>query len=158
MKIIRLSRGQTKWTAVNSPIFDHIRVRTDEENAALVKAFSITRSDELREELIFSNLHLVQHTVGRYLCNWPETKRWKDDIVSVGLETLIQQIDKINGEHPERFRGKVIIHMKCKIERYINDARTQVAASLSTNYRRIKNGRPMASIPDISLDKMMENK
>lgn len=158
MKIIRLSRGQVKWSAVNNPIFDFIRVRTDTENSTLVSAFAITRSEELRAELIFSNLHLVQHTVGRYLANWPETKRWKDDMVSVGVETLIKQIDKIDGAFPDRFRGKTVLHIKSQIEMHLNDIRTAVSASLSTNYRRLRDGKPMASIPDVSLDQILENK
>lgn len=158
MKIIRLSRGQTKWSAVNNPLFDHKKVRTDEENETLVKAFALTRSEELREELIFSNLHLVEHTVGRYLYNWPETQRWKEEMVSVGLETLIRQVDKITGEHPDRFRGRTVIHIKNYIEMHLNDLRTQVSASLTTNYRRVREGKPLASIPDISLEKILENK
>lgn len=158
MKIIRLSKSQTQWTAVNDPLFESKIVRTDEENESLVKAYAITKSTELREELILCNLHLVEHTVGRYLANWPETRRWKDDMVSVGVETLIRRVDAIDKDtKAEYFRAKAVLHIKSYIEMHLNDSRTSVYASLATNYRRVRQGRPLASIPEHSLDKMMEN-
>lgn len=157
MKIIRLSKGQTKWTAVNNPVFQHKRVRTDEENESIVQAFAILKTPQLREELLFSNLHLIEHTVGRYLANWPETKRWKDDMVSVGVETLLKKIDKIGPKTKAKwFRAQVVIILKRDIEIYLNNARTSVAASLRTNYRRVQDGKPLASVPEISLDKLLE--
>lgn len=159
MKIIRLSRNQVRWVAVNNPIFDHKVVKTDEENKELVDSYIETGCPKLREQLILCNLHLVEHTVGRYLANWPETIRWKDDMVSVGLTTLILQVDKINTSTiAEFFRAKTVLHLKNQIEMALNDSRTSVSASLSTNYRRVRDGKPMASVPEISLDKLLENK
>lgn len=159
MKIIRLSKSQIRWTAVNDPLFDHKLIRTDEENQALVERFAKDKSPELRQELILCNLHLIEHTVGRYLANWPESRRWKDDMVSVGSETLIRRVDAIGPKtKAEFFRAKTVLHIKSYIEMHLNDVRTSVYASLATNYRRVRQGRPIASIQELSLDKIMENR
>lgn len=140
---------------MNNPVFQHKKYLSDEDNKKIVSAFAILRSQELRDELFFSNLHLVEHTVGRYLANWPETRRWKDDMVSVGIQTLLERIDKIDPNR-SNFRANTVNHLKSQIEMYLNKQRTSIHASLSTNYRRLREGKPMASVPETSLDKIME--
>lgn len=153
--LIRLTRGQRNWSAVNHPLFNHKIVVSDEDVVPMVKQF--INNGSLRDELIFCNLHLIEHTVGRYLYHWPESRKWKDDMVSVGIQTLIQQIDKAPKlKDPKWFRANTVLHIKSQIEMYLNKAQTSVAASLSTNYRRLRDGKPLASIPEISLEQQYE--
>lgn len=155
MRLIRLSKAQDKWTKVGDPIFDLKVVLSDKENEKLISQFLNCQTEELRLKLMCANLHLVEHTVGRYLANWPETRRWKDEMVSIGLETLIRQIDK---KQPKFFRARTVLRIKAEIEQMLHSMRTSVSASLRTNTRRAKNGEPLACVPEVSLDKIMEKK
>jgi len=157
MKIIRLAKCQTMTARVCNPIFDQLKKIDDDENERLVTEFYRKQTPELRQEIFLSNLHLVRHTVGRYICHWPETKRWEDDIVSVGLMALLEKIDGLEKRRLDHFRAWVVPHIKWRIEEYLNNNRTSVAASLSTNLRRMKQGEPLASKIDVPLTTLGES-
>lgn len=158
MRIVRLSKGQTRWSAVDSPIFEHKLFIEDEENCKILEKYLKNKDQETKDQVFFSNIHLIEHTVGRYLANWPETRRWKEDMVSVGVVTLLTRIEKVTEDKIKNFRANTVMHLKSQIEMFINRQITSVSASLSTNYRRLREGKDLASVPETSLDLILENK
>jgi len=157
MKLIRLHKRQRASSRVCNPIFDNLLIKTDAENFLLLQKYLTTRSAVVREEIVLSNLHLVRHTVGRYLFHWAETKRWEDDMVSVGLLTLMQSIEKMEIKQSSYFRPWTVCRLKHDIETYLNKSRCSVSASLSTNYRRLRDGKPIASKIDLPLTTIGES-
>lgn len=157
MKLIRLSKSQTQVAQIWHPVFDQGKTITDAQNEELLLQYLAKPTDELRHEIVLSNLHLVRHTVGRYLAHWAETRRWEDDLISVGLMTLMERIEKLSQKTATYFRPWTITHLKNDIERYLNNNRTSVAPSLMTNYRRLKAGQQIESKPDIPLTALGED-
>lgn len=156
MKLIRLNKRQISAARVCHPIFDLLQFKSDAENKQLLKNYLLVPSEDLRTEIVLSNLHLVRHTVGRYLAHWHETSRWQDDMVSVGLVTLMEGIEKMEPKHTNYFRPWIVCRLKHDIETFVNKNRCSVAASLSTNYRRLRKGEPIASKIDVPLTSIGE--
>jgi DNA-directed RNA polymerase specialized sigma subunit len=150
MRVVRLNKMQNEMKWVSSPIFAHALVKTDEENANLLRRF--LQDPSLQDEAFLSNLHLVRNTVGRYLFHWPETKRFEEDMISVGVTTLLEMLVALKPKQVDYFRAKAIIHIKGSIETFLNYNQSNVTASHMTNHRRIKEGRPIASKTDHPLN------
>lgn len=156
MRIVHLRKDQNDTVWVTSPIFEHVQVISDVQNAELLKQYCSSPSQEMRDTIFFSNLHLVRHTVGRYLAHWPETKRFEEDMISVGVETLLQTIDKAKPSNFDIFRPYAVMWIKGSIEDYLNRNQSTVAASRSTNFRRVRAGEPIASKNDAPLTSIGE--
>lgn len=156
MKIVHLRKDQNETVWVTSPIFELVKVIDDNQNAELLERFRATPIQEIRDEVFFSNLHLVRHTVGRYLAHWPETKRFEEDMISSGCEALLKAIDKIKENNFDLFRPYAVLWIKGDIEGFLNDNQTSVTASRQTNYRRKRAGEPIASRQDEPLSSIGE--
>lgn len=154
--LIKLGKAQTRAARVCSPLFDLLVIKTDEENRALLLEWFNNPTEALKEEIMLCNLHLIRHTVGRYLSHWNETRRWEDDMVSVGVVALLSSLYKMERKHIIYFRPWVVCRIKDQIEQYLNNNRGSVIASLSTNYRRLRSGEPIASKSDIPLSSIGE--
>ena len=156
MRIVHLRKDQNDTVWVTSPIFELVKVIDDNQNAELLKQYYTTPTQELRDELFFSNLHLVRHTVGRYLAHWPETKRFEEDMISTGCEAVLKSIDKIKPTCFGIFRPYAVLWIKGDIEGFLNDNQSNVTASRQTNYRRKRAGEPIASRQDAPLTSIGE--
>jgi DNA-directed RNA polymerase specialized sigma subunit len=143
MKIVTLSKSQNQVRWVTSPIFDHLTVLSDRENENLLRRF--LKDPTLQDDVVLANLHLVRHTVGRYLFHWPETARFQDDMISVGVVALLEQILKTTPKTASYFRAKCVVHIKGDIEVFLNENQSSITASKTTNHRRVREGKPIAS-------------
>lgn len=149
MRVVKLSKTQNQVTWVNNPVFNSATILSDEENTKLLNRF--LEDPTLQDEAVFANLHLVRHTVGRYLFHWPETRRFEDDMISTGMMALIQLLLKVKRHEIGYFRAKAVIHIKGEIEQFLNKNQSNVTASHMTNYRRLSQGKPIASKQDFPL-------
>ncbi len=94
------------------------------------------------EALILGNLVLVKWLVGRYLFHWPESRRFEDEICSEGLVAVTEGIREIDGPvGAGAIRAVLVVKIKSAIETFLNDFRSPIHASLSTNWRRVRQGR-----------------
>lgn len=102
-------------------------------------------SKEARDELILGHFRYLRALVARYLYHWPITRPFLDEMVSVGLETIVEAVDNLkqsdlSGGTDYSFlkylRGRVI----GKIEREINNLRAITSASRRRNQILEKKG------------------
>jgi DNA-directed RNA polymerase specialized sigma subunit len=95
------------------------------------------------DDLIIGHICLIYWLVGRYVHHWVECRRFIDDMYSEGLLALVQSVKEIDeSQDIDVFRGKVIVRTKSNIENMLNNLRFPVNASLSTNFRRIRDSKP----------------
>lgn len=144
--IVHLSRGQNWSDKTTHPSLELRKNITDDENTELLKRYRATPTQELRDEIVFCNLHIVGNLVGRYMRYWPSTRRYENEMVAVGIETILERVDKM--KNLKFFRPSLVIFMKGKIENFLNDNQNLVTASRSTNLRRVARGEEMVMMRD----------
>lgn len=157
MKVIRLSKSQTTSARLTHPVFDNLLVKSDDENRELLEQYLESPSEVLKDEIVRSNLHLVRHTVGRYIAHWTDSRRWEEDMISVGLMTLVERVEKLTPKHAKYFRPWTVTHLKNDIERFLHKSRTSVSPNIMTDYRRLKAGEPIEAKVDVPLTTLGES-
>lgn len=125
--VIRLRPGQNQ-----SLIFEHELLDTAND----YKLTPEQLKSASREDQILANMWLVRRVVGRYLFHWPLTEPQTDDMVSAGLEGLMECIDLLDP-------NTVMNAIKNRIEEMLNDSRSMVTSSLRTNRRRSEENKPL---------------
>jgi hypothetical protein len=120
-------------------LFEERRERVSDEEIDALSKRMWDGDQEAREELIMGLLYIVQTLVGRFLYHWPTTRRLQDEMVSAGLETVIEVVDK-HGPEDESLRTKVWVRCRDDIENMINDMRSTFAAPSRTNRRLVEDG------------------
>jgi hypothetical protein len=97
---------------------------------------------EARNELILAHLSMLSHTVGRYLYNWPLTRRFLDEMVSAGVLGMTQAVTGLTEEMlEEKTVGVVMLgYIRKHIEEEVARLRGIAPASVRTNQRRVAEG------------------
>ena len=140
--IIHLTSRQKNLLPFAHPVLgDRSAELTEEEVGPLVNRH-LAGDKSATDVLVMGNLVLVKWLVGRYLYHWPESWRFEEDMCSEGITAVVQGIGEIDGPvGGGAIRAVLVVKIKKAIEEYLNDFRSPVYASLSTNYRRIRDGR-----------------
>jgi DNA-directed RNA polymerase specialized sigma subunit len=99
------------------------------------------KDSEDRDGYILGHLWLVKDVVMRYRSHFPQTRRFTEDMVSVGLEALTDYASV--KEHGERTRNGLQTKINHQIRDFINDYRADFGASRRTNERRAAKGAPL---------------
>lgn len=129
MNIIRLTDGQKRQMKVDHPLLDGATPLTDEQIAAAYKVGD-------RDAIITGFFFAIKVIVGRFLANWPETRRFTDDMVSEGLLVITESADaalKVD-PLPSNFQGVVWTQVRRAIEDMLNDNRSVFAAPNRTQW------------------------
>lgn len=140
--IIHLTARQKNRLPFAHPLLDNRDAELTADEMEPLVARHLTGDRSATEALILGNLVLVKWLVGRYLFHWPESRRFEDDICSEGIMAVTAGIQEIDGPvGAGTIRAILVVKIKSAIEEYLNDFRSPVHASLSTNYRRVRQGR-----------------
>jgi hypothetical protein len=89
-----------------------------------------------RDTIIKGFFFAVKVIVGRFLANWPETRRFTDDMISEGLLTITEVTDaalKVD-PLPPNFQGIVWTRIRRAIEDMLNDNRSMFAPKSRTQW------------------------
>ena len=128
---IRLQPTQRSTRAFTHPIFNQAPIATNR-----------------RDEEIFSHLRPLKTIVGRYLYHWPLSQRFLDEMVSVGLTTIVECVDNDSPLQSKRYEPV------CRaIEKELNNLQGIVPAPEGTNrLRSRKKQEPIFGFVESSLD------
>jgi hypothetical protein len=129
MNIIRLTDGQKRQLRVDHPLLNDTGPITDEQ---LAEAYAAGDRDTMIEGFFFA----VRVIVGRFLANWPETRRFEEDMISEGLLTITEACNTVmkTGTLPSNFQGVVWTLVRRSIEDMLNDNRSMFAAPNRTQW------------------------
>lgn len=149
LKMVHLTPGQRKRRKFNHLLTGNAaRPMTEKRlNTLLSIYFDTSKEDKLRtavgKELMTNYLRLLGSTVGRYLYHWPVSRRFLDEMISVGTEAIVKIITKLKPEQLEKENNSNIVlgHLienaiRHDIETVINNLRGIAPASERTNRNR----------------------
>jgi hypothetical protein len=142
MNIIRLGKKQKKCSKVDNPILkDCPKGLSDADIVALLHRMETeTESREARDELVMGLIYIVKVVVGRFLYHWPVSRRFEDDMVSTGFQSVIETIDKVDEIGVDDLRAAIWTRVQDDIEEMLNDGRSTFGACARTNRRRVEEG------------------
>jgi len=123
--IISLTSFHTKQASFNHPLLDGAPTYTEQEVASL--AAVVLGEPGFRDALVLALRSCLRNIVGRFLFYWPDTIEHKDDMVSVGFETLIKFANNPCTDDVLKSASRAI---QDAIKLYLNDYRALVSASL----------------------------
>lgn len=154
--VIHLRNDQQRTTPFSHPMQEYACELGDKEAMKLLETYLDTSlddtvRDEARQNLIMGHVYTVNWLIGRYVCNWPESKKFLDDIYSEGLLAAAEVITQMDTIDPHQLKAKIIVLAKFYIERMLNQMRYPINACLMTQFRRIKDGKPVEYIDAITL-------
>ena len=122
-KVYQLHPKQTLSAYIEHPLFDLcIPGKTCEE---------LYVNPATKEVATFS---YIRWLIGRYIRYFPRTQRFLDDMVSQSMLALSECLAMPDMEY-QRFISTLDMKVRYKIEQFLNDNRSMVHASLSTNKR-----------------------
>lgn len=140
MNVIHLTSKQKTRMPFNHPLLDNAKDLEETEIPALL--FRHFKGDsQATQSLVLGNLGLVRAIVGRFLYHWPDSRRFEDDMVSEGFTALIQVLEDLTLRKQHHLRPMMVMRIKLNIEVMLNDLRSHAAASLRTNFKRLKAGK-----------------
>ena len=149
LKMVHLTPAQRRRKKFRHPLIDKAPPHLPPErlNILLADYFKFdtenTRRIEITEILIVNYFRLLSGIVARYLYHWPLTRRFLDEMVSVGAEAIIKVIE---GLTPKKLKERDLVNwidgaIRFSIETTINDLRGIVPAPRTTNFNRERVGR-----------------
>jgi len=97
-----------------------------------------------RQEQQLSLMWIVRRLVGRYIYNWPISEIWLDEMCSAALLGLCEIQDLTDKEG-------IMNKLQDTIEQSLNNHRSLIRASLSTNKRRSANNEDLEYVETTSL-------
>jgi hypothetical protein len=132
--IISLSPTMTRRLNFQHDLMNDVDDYTleDEEVMPIIKR-TIAGDAAARDTLILGFMWLAKDVVCRYRAHFPETRRFTDDMCSVGLEALTEFVSNL--EQPAQFYNRAQAFINDRIRDFINDNRSVCSASRATNYR-----------------------
>jgi len=124
MRVYQLHPSQLRSTRVEHEVFENIPTSRD-----FKKLFDTDK------DVVF--LGYIRWLVGRYLKYYPATDRFIDDMVMEATLAVYECIEL--GLNYEDTKKKLDVKARYKIEKFLNDNRSMVRSSLSTNKRAQRN-------------------
>jgi len=137
-KVVHLTKVQRMKKKFSHPLLNNAPPALLGEQLEVVLERYFTGNKEARDELIFGHFRYLRALVARYLYYWPITRPFLDEMVSVGLETIVEAVDNLKQSDLDSntdysflryLRGRII----GKIEREVNDLRAITSASRRRN-------------------------
>lgn len=140
MNVIHLTKRQKKRSAFEHPLLGDAK---DLDQKQLVPLLERHFKGDLvaTQDIVMGSRGLVRAVVGRFLYHWPETRRFEEDMVSEGFTALVQIMETLTLAKQGHLRPMMVMKIKLNIEIMLNDMRSQMSASLSTNFQRLKDKR-----------------
>jgi len=144
-KVVHLTKAQRRKKKFSHPLLNDAPPALIGEQLEIVLEQYFVGNEEAREELILGHFRYLRSLVARYLYYWPITRPFLDEMVSVGLETIVVAVNNLkqsdlDGSDSYSFlkhlRGRLI----GKIEGEINDLRAVASASRRRNQILEKGG------------------
>lgn len=141
--VIHLRNDQQKTGPFLHPMQEHVHELSDEEMTELLTIYlndslDETTRDHARQDLIMGHIHTVNWLIGRYVCYWPESKKYLDDMYAEGLLAITEVVSEARTNNSIALKAKNIVRIKRRIEDMLNNMRFPIRASLNTQFRRIQ--------------------
>lgn len=149
-KMVHLTPAQRKRKKFSHLLTDNVPPPLPEEEIIrlIFIYFSHDKEDELRIEagkkLVVNYFRLLRSTVARYLYHWPITRRFLDEMISSGTESITRIVFNLKPEQLKEdarlysLTGLVESAIRTDIENTVNRLRGIVPAPRRTNCRREK--------------------
>jgi len=134
--IIRLQPHHTKCFSVENLLVVDAKPMTPEQ---IEQACQDYLDGGSRDDAIMAFASCIRHITGRWLATFPVTRTMEDDLVSVGMETVIESIDKL--EDTEDVTNVITNRVLDAQTRHINDYRSASAPSLTTQRQKWRDGK-----------------
>lgn len=131
--LVRLKHYHKKVHGLDHELLDGAKTYTEDELQGMMGD---------KDQLLMALRFALRMLVGRYLGNWPETRRFEDEMVSEGFLALSQLMSEISFDF---LAGRDILkvagqHMTDAIEVYLNANQSLSAPSMSTQRRALDAG------------------
>jgi hypothetical protein len=150
-KLITLRKCHTKCISIRSPVLDGANPVPPEEIERLMSIYIKDRSTANRDAVVMAFRSIIRHVVGRYIANWPSISSMKDDLVSIGFETLLLGLPTIESEVD--VCGIMTNRMVSRMSVYINKFKTAASPSKKKQQHDYKDGRePVIAVDIDSVD------
>lgn len=129
MNLVSLRPSHTKALVFSHPLLDDAPVYSEEELDFMAYASKLhPNSEELREQLTMALRSCLRNLVGRYLYNWPVSRRFEDDMVSEGFSVICEFVLDLPSEWG--ILKIVSRRIQDRINVFLNDNQSAAAPSL----------------------------
>lgn len=150
-KMVHLTPVQRRRKKFKHPLIDNVpEALTEDYLDQLLSAYFETAKvriyhAEIAQELVVNYFRLLRSVVARFLYHWPVSRRFLDEMVSTGVETIVTIIADLEPTQLEedRYRslgGLIEGKLRFAIETIINKFRGVAPAPRSTNHERERAG------------------
>jgi hypothetical protein len=142
MGMVKLRPSQQKVRPFKHLLLDTAQDALPDAKVDSLVVAALKGDDKARQELIVGHLSMLRHTIGRYLYHWPLTRRFRDDMISAGLQALTHAVNRLEGDTlGNKTLGQYLLNNICAtVEDEIARLRGICPAPPSTNRRRSSNG------------------
>lgn len=133
MNIIRLTKGQKRQMKFEHPLLDGSSPMTEER---------LAEDWGNKDDIILGHLYFIKIIVGRFLANWPETRRFTDDMVSEGMLAVTEYVSEAmkNDRPPVNFQAICWTKIRTAIEIMLNNSRSMFSPSIRAQWNLLKDG------------------
>lgn len=139
MHLIRLLASQRLVQNIKHPILDGCVIYDLDELDAMVSRKMVTGDGT---ELIMGLRSLLRNLIGRYCYHYPAARRFKDEMVSVGILTIVKLVNSIGSVRLNRdIMYTTSLHVRRAIERMLNELQSNAAPSFTTQETLIREGK-----------------
>lgn len=144
-KVVHLTAAQMQRKRFRHPLMDNppLLLTAEHLNQLLTTYFETDKDSdrhvETRQELIINYFRLLGSVVARYLYHWPVSRRFLDEMVSTGVETITSIITSLtpgrltSGDQFRSLGGLIEGRLRYAIEDTINELRGIAPAPRTTN-------------------------
>lgn len=156
-KLITLKKQHKKSNRFDHPLLNDAIPYSEDELDFLTEA--VIEGSINPSALTVSLRSCLRHIVGRYIANWPSTKRFKDEMVSEGFVALSElsskiSFDLLNGRSILKVASQRIIN---RIEKFLNSNQALTAASMRKQCYNISEGKQPIYCENVELDDLPES-
>jgi RNA polymerase sigma factor (sigma-70 family) len=135
-KFVHLTKAQKKRKRFSHPLTDNPPPALVNEQLNEILKRYIAGEKELRNDLILGNIRFLRSIIARYLYYWPITRPFLDEMVSTGVEAIIEFVDSLTLQVLDK--EYTFIHLlgwkiRREIAKEINNLRAIVSAPDGTN-------------------------
>lgn len=143
--LVRLKPTQMKTAPFSHPLLDeYTKTYTLDEIINFCEALK-NNLTEARQQLIFAFLPILKFEIGRYLYYWPLTRKFVDELVSLGIIVIIEAIDKFKeGKIDKDLMQYFLQTLYTRLEEELPVLQGIVVAPKRTNWRRFVEGKSLA--------------
>ena len=151
-KMVHLTAAQKRRKHFQHPLIDNVPplLTTEYLNQLLTTYFSTTKNSDnhtkVKQELIVNYFRLLASVIARYLYHWPVSRRFLDEMVSTGAETITRIVTELDSDRLTKgdwfmsLGGLIEGWLRFDIEDTINKLRGIAPAPRSTNQDKERAG------------------